>query len=238
MLLSREDLPLSSIDFVVPHGGLHPSRFFESHVKILELEERMAEKASVLIAQPEDSQTLYAIERNNRKLYTVCKLGSWVSITELATKATVSLPGVLYPNAPQPSDDQIEPLAKPRAQAQPKEKRLAIEALQSAVRKRVRSQSVVSGLEDPAVVDKHRRSDDDIGPPPDAEPPRSEGPPETLPTVIPPEAVGLTSAAGTSGDHSTHPEATRESIFDNIRSHYVDVLYRSKVRTLLQFLWP
>lgn len=238
MLLAREDLPLASIDFTAPHGDLHPSRFFESHIKILELEERMAEKASVLIARPERSNTFYAIERNGRKLFTICKLGSWVSASELAAKATVSVARLFDTRDTQP----IESLPRAVSPAvtdlytQPQEKRLAIEALQSAVRKRARSQSVAA-FEEPARADKRQRSDDDIHqiptPQEDPAPMQSEGS-FKQPSVVLPQTQAPSAETGANEDLGTQLEPTKESIFDSIRGQYMDILYRSKVRIILR----
>ncbi|KAH6685277.1 DNA replication regulator SLD3-domain-containing protein [Plectosphaerella plurivora] len=227
MLLAREDLPLASIDFTAPHGDLQPSRFFESHIKILELEERMAEKASVLIARTERSSTLYAVERNGRKLFTICKLGSWVKASELAAKATVSIARLFEP---QPRESISRAPSVSDSYSQPLEKRQAIEALQSAVRKRARSQSLAA-FDETARADKRQRSDDDVEHKPSLQedaPPSQKESSFKAPSIMQQETQPPSSATIIQGDVDVQAEPTKESIFENITSHYMEILYRSK----------
>ena len=90
MLLPRAKLPLSSLDIVSSARALGQSRLFETHVKILELEERMGSQPMVLIARFDDSRTLCAVERESRGLYALCQLGSWVNFQGLKAEAVVS----------------------------------------------------------------------------------------------------------------------------------------------------
>ncbi|KAM0279491.1 hypothetical protein ACHAQH_004551 [Verticillium albo-atrum] len=230
MLIPREELSLSFLDLFSPNGDLPSSRLYESHIKILDLEDRMADRPSLLIARNESSKTLYAVERADKNLFTVCKLGSWVNVLELLAKATVSSKTATKPR-PCPQESQAVPLTTPQLHKEQKEKQLAIEALQSIVRKRGRSQSVAT-FEEGGRAEKRLRSDDDASRPPTplsqtvAEPKmvsRADGAVAVVnkaPSLAPPAAPAPMEDAVTS--------PTAEDMFNNIRAQYSEVLYKSK----------
>ncbi|GKT40080.1 uncharacterized protein ColSpa_00261 [Colletotrichum spaethianum] len=232
MLLPREYLSLSCLDLGAPQGDLPSSRFYESHVKILDLEDRVAEKPSVLLARNDASKSIYALERaavSGYNLYTVCKLGPWVDLLALSDKATVTGKHVarmrMAEEARESQQGQELPLTTPGLHKGHKEKRLAIEALQqSIVRKRGRSQSVSTF--DEARAEKRTRSDDDISRPQtpsglgqtvEAKPELTEWIETHLDAVEPTsQPVPEPNAQQTAGD-----------IMDNIRAQYMEALYRS-----------
>ncbi|KZL70746.1 dna replication regulator sld3, partial [Colletotrichum incanum] len=232
MLLPREYLSLSCLDLGAPHGDLPSSRFYESHVKILDLENRVAEKPSVLLARNDASKSVYALERaavSGHNLYTVCKLGPWVDLLALSDKATVTGKHVarmrMAEEARESQQGQELPLTTPGLQKGHKEKRLAIEALQqSIVRKRGRSQSVSTF--DEARAEKRTRSDDDISRPQtpsglsqmaEAKPELTEWIETHLDAVEPiPQPVP-----------EPNPQQTAGDIMDNIRTQYMEALYKS-----------
>ncbi|GKT63567.1 DNA replication regulator SLD3 [Colletotrichum tofieldiae] len=232
MLLPREFLSLSCLDLGAPQGDLPSSRFYESHVKILDLEDRVAEKPSVLLARNDASKSVYALERaavSGHNLYTVCKLGPWVDLLALSDKATVTGKHVarmrMAEEARESQQGQELPLTTPGLHRGHKEKRLAIEALQqSIVRKRGRSQSVSTF--DEARAEKRTRSDDDISRPqtPSGLSQRVEAKPELtewiethLDAVEPiPQPIPEPTAQQTAGD-----------IMDTIRAQYTEALYKS-----------
>ncbi|WYZ42849.1 hypothetical protein EsH8_VI_000548 [Colletotrichum jinshuiense] len=234
MLLPREDLPLSCLDLGAPHGDLPSSRLHESHVKILDLEGRVAEKPSLLLARNDASKAIYALERaaspGTNALYTVCKLGSWVDLLALSAKATVTGKHVarmrLAEEMREHQQRQELPLTTPGLHKGHKEKRLAIEALQqSIVRKRGRSQSV-STFDDATRAEKRTRSDDDISRPQTpsglnqvvaAKDEPTEWIETHLDAVEPtPQPVPEPSMQQTAGD-----------IMDSIRTQYMEALYKS-----------
>ncbi|OHF01048.1 hypothetical protein CORC01_03615 [Colletotrichum orchidophilum] len=232
MLLPREDLPLSCLDLGAPQGDLPYSRLYESFVKILDLEDRVAERPSLLLARNDASKSVYALERaavSGKNLYTVCKLGPWADLLALSVKATVVGKHVeqmrLAEEARESQQEQIMPLTTPGLHRGHKERRLAIEALQqSIVRKRGRSQSVSTF--DDTRAEKRARSDDDNPRPqtpsgmgqmiePKSEP--TEWIETHLDAVEPtPQPVPEPSAQQTAGD-----------IMDNIRAQYTEALYKS-----------
>ncbi|KAH7383603.1 DNA replication regulator SLD3-domain-containing protein [Cadophora sp. MPI-SDFR-AT-0126] len=219
MLLSRSDLPLSSIDILSTAKGLANSRLFETHVKILELEERMGSQPSVLIARLDDTRTLYAVERESRGLYVLLRLGSWVNLQELRAAAVVSKQELPERVALQPSLDLLVPASE--ANKYSKKKRLAIEAIQSMV-KRPSTGLLMESQSDsqtPAV---------EAG----SEPVFVDSP---LPLPIEEKADGLATTVNSNtvvppaphvDDVAAQPTAT--SIFDNVRTHYLEALYLSK----------
>ncbi|KAL9942882.1 hypothetical protein ACHAQF_007932 [Verticillium nonalfalfae] len=223
MLIPREELSLSLLDLFSPNGDLPSSRLYESHIKILDLEDRMADRPSLLIARNESSKTLYAVERADKNLFTVCKLGSWVNMQELAAKATVASQTIAK-SRPSPQGPQAVPLTTPQLHKEQKEKKLAIEALQSIVRKRARSQSTAT-VEETGRAEKRIRSDDDASRPP---------------TPLGQTVVGEKKTAGLA--HVVEPapalapalmedvmaSPTAEDMYNNIRAQYLEVLYKSK----------
>lgn len=92
----------------------------------------------VLIARLDDGRTLYAVEREDRGLYVLCKLGSWVNLRQLREAAVVSkqeLPRALERNNSPQQESAPVPLATPESSKYSKKKRLAIEAIQSLVKR-------------------------------------------------------------------------------------------------------
>ncbi|KAK0730481.1 DNA replication regulator SLD3-domain-containing protein [Lasiosphaeris hirsuta] len=135
MLLPRENLPLSTLDLSQPHGGLPASRFFESHIKILELEGRLG--SNVLLARSETSRAVYAVEREGNGLYVVCKLGAWANVEKLGQGATVLCTQRMRNCNPAVGGSSAVPaLITPQMHKDNKRKRLAIEEIQSMVRRR------------------------------------------------------------------------------------------------------
>ncbi|ROT36952.1 hypothetical protein SODALDRAFT_335169 [Sodiomyces alkalinus F11] len=233
LLLKRRHLPLSLLDLSSPHGNLHSSRFYESHIKILDLEDRMAVEPSVLIARNEATRVIYAIERSDAKLYTVCKLGSWVDVLELSSAATVSNRQLLRPGRPALADMPTAPLTTPHLHKEQKQKRLAIEALQSVVRKRGRSQSVsaleIARAEKRSMCDNGRPSpptSSNLDTPEDSDMPRNHTGPQDIDTLEhqPPDAT----VPGDSATSELRVPTTPDDVLDRLRAQYMDALYASK----------
>lgn len=230
MVVFREDLPLSSLDLSAPHCDLPSSRFFESRARILELESRVGSRAAVLIARNELTGHVYAVERNCDGLYSACKLGSWVDLEALSIRATVCSWRFLRPveqEGPKSSDLAVS-LTTPKLHKANKEKRIAIEAIQSLVRKRARSQSVSTFEEATGLLRQLEPSSaNSRAQTPNFIPCATENV-ESSETKAPSEEKEASQAIPES-EHLVQP--TAESMFENIRSQYVDALYRSMVRT-------
>jgi DNA replication regulator SLD3 len=235
MLLPRDELSLSYLDLTCPNGDLPSSRFFESRIRILELESRMAEKPSVLIARSEANTYLYAIERHDNGLHTVCKLGPWVDLATLYPRATVSSQQLLRLGLIAPRDLGPAPLTTPHLHKEQKERQLAIEALQSVVRKRGRSQSVSTNLES-SRQEKRIRSGDAVFDSEHFEAPKIQE--EQCVDQTPrksSEVCQLPASAvetATSQPRDSLPQPTSNDLLDNIRSQYLESLYNSMVRSV------
>ncbi|KAL8414118.1 hypothetical protein RB594_005370 [Gaeumannomyces avenae] len=231
MLLPRECLPLAHIDLADPHGELPSARFFESCIRIMELEGRLG--SNTLIARSESSRIVYAIERHGNGYYVLCKLGSWVDMTELVEDSTVACSErITLTKAPPATSACFEPpLITPHIYSESKRKRQAIEDLQSLCKKRQRSQSVTSLAPQhpsqqsqipqchlPTPVDEVAPVDQPVAgsptePHPQTFPFQDEA---RLPTSLQPPSSTILDTQQTAGD-----------IFNHIRTQYLETLYHS-----------
>lgn len=226
MLLPRKYLPLSSFDLAAPQGELPRSRFYESNIKILELESRLGSACPVVIARHETKGTVYAIERQEDGLFVACKLGSWVDLPALARHSTVCCEERIHsaPVSRASESDAASSLITPQTHKTEKVKRNAIEAIQSLVKKRARSQSVVNII-DAAGVDSP------------VETPRGQDKTEVQDST-PSAALSLTDPSPKTPQpdtsvvpvQETTPQQSSDSLFDSIRTMYFEALYKSKVR--------
>jgi DNA replication regulator SLD3 len=225
MLLPREHLPLRCLDLLSPSGSLPLSAVYESNIRILDLEGRLG--CSVLLARAEPAGPIYAVEQEEQGRYALCKLVSSFDLQGVVPLATTVYRPRLATGRPswtRPSFDL--PTTTPRLHTDHKKKRLAIEQIQSMVRKRPRSPSVAPSpslsqlvpeptpalttkdnllaMENKGVqVNENGISGGDAG-----------------------ENLDVTMNAGAVED-TTPPGA--EDIFQNIRSQYFEALYHSKV---------
>ncbi|KAF7928204.1 hypothetical protein BELL_0278g00120 [Botrytis elliptica] len=205
ILLPRSQLPLSYLDVGSATNSLPQSRLFETHVKILELEERMGNQPMVLIARLDDNRTLYAVERESRGLYVVLQLGSWVNIHQLRSSAVVAqtertdvpVKGLLFGSTH--FETSTEPLITPEGSKYTKKKRLAIEAIQSMIKR----------PSTPLLPESRPQS---VAP---EKVPASEPQNDTQATICLPAS-------------ETKTQATSTEIFDNVRTQYFESLYLSK----------
>ncbi|KAH8594310.1 DNA replication regulator SLD3-domain-containing protein [Bisporella sp. PMI_857] len=201
VMLPRSHLPLSALDITSSSHPLPRSRLFEAEVKILDLEERMGNQPMVLIARLDDGMALYAVERQDRGLYVLCQLGSWVNLQQLRATAVVSRQEVkaleksfasgTFPVASAATAESIH---------QSKKKRLAIEAVQRMVKR-----------------------------------PTTESLKESQPVVTQPESIPITQPESSIArppelpvEGAINPSSASEH-FDNVRNHYFEALYLSKV---------
>lgn len=163
----------------------------------------MGSQPMVLIARLDDGRTLYAVEREDRGLYVLCQLGSWVNLQQLRAAAVVSKQDV--PTASMkgggPGALSLEaatiPLATPESSKYSKKKRLAIEAIQSMV-KRPSTCLPTATPSSAGVPDEYSELQ--------GEPSAKHPVPEDLAT-----------------------QRTAAEIFENIRTQYFEALYLSKV---------
>ncbi|ORY62094.1 DNA replication regulator SLD3-domain-containing protein [Pseudomassariella vexata] len=222
MLLPREHLALSYLDLTSPNGQFESSRFYKSNIKILDLESRIGTCPVVLIARLESNKTFYALERQDDGLYTLCKLGSWVNLEAIGQNATVSCSRLVKPRPTLPENTAVlEPPTTPQLQRENKKRRLAIEAIQSLVKKPTRSRSVL--LPSQGVESTQASTQGDVA--------ESQAPAQL----------------SSHGDHSASEPATRmasqviavpgtpedlvqptlDDTLDNVRHQYFEALYHS-----------
>lgn len=96
----------------------------------------MGNEPMVLIARLDDGLTLYAVERQDRGLYVVCQLGSWVNIPQLRAVAVVSRQEVKAVEKKFASGGPgAAPLVPAPSSIHSKRKRLAIDAVVSMVKR-------------------------------------------------------------------------------------------------------
>ncbi|KAL2260427.1 hypothetical protein VTK26DRAFT_5568 [Humicola hyalothermophila] len=223
MLLPREHLPLSALDLSQPHGDLPASRLFESRIKILDLEGRMG--FSVLLARSEADRTVYAVEQENNGLYVLCKLGAWVDVARLAENATVVCKERMKDTKPaKPSNETPVPLTTPALYKESKRRRLAIEELQSLVRRRSRSTTEEPRSEAPVAPDvRPASSASNTGP---VNTPHGDSRALAQSCSATPNGKE-DSPAGMPGDEPPARPDTGD-IFTNIRTQYAEALYHSK----------
>jgi hypothetical protein len=138
-LISRAHVPFSYLDTLSPSGTLPASRLFEAHVKVLELEERMGNAPMVLIARLDEAKCLFVVERVEQNLHVLCKLGSWVNLSLLCAKAVASRqqPTKVVASCSRSSlpENDSESQVTQESSRYSKKKRLAIEAIQSMVKR-------------------------------------------------------------------------------------------------------
>lgn len=225
MLLPRENLPLSALDLSQPHGDFPFNRFFESRIKILDLEGRLG--SNVLLAHSETNRTTYAIEREGGGLYVLCKLGPWVDMERLSQLATVVCVQRMRNHKPMNVDSGADatPVITPQMHNENKKRRLAIEEIQSKVRRRsVIEKGSLSrpatpttnplAPETPSTQQQQEADEDRVGDNPDSK------------RTAPAEQEGLLQTPFTS--ESLAPP-TADDIFQNIRAQYCETLYHSMV---------
>ncbi|KAI0376255.1 DNA replication regulator SLD3-domain-containing protein [Hypomontagnella monticulosa] len=221
MLLPREHLQLSFLDLSLPYGSFESSSCYESNIKILDLEGRMGSRPVVLIARLESDKTLYVLERQVNGLYTLCHLGPWVHLRELQQLATASLPKLIERRTNDTANSiTSQPLTTPQLHHATKKRRLAIEAIQSLVKKptRSRSASTLSQFNPPTQL---LTPSQDTESQPESTYILQDGPSiETTESQTESQEVRAVEI-----DEFTAP--TAESIFENIRSQYFESLYHS-----------
>lgn len=225
MVLPREHLPLAYIDFAASNGDLPQSRFYESYIHILDLESRLGPAPIVLIARNELRGTTYALERQSNGLYVICKLGSWADLEGLAQKATAVRHERLFPvKAERAERPGIDALTTPQLHVEQKKKRAAIEAIQSQMRKRVRSQSV-------STVDNMTKEEPSLGS--DSSALQLPSPDMSLEQVPLPGSGGKSQTTllvhDTAIGRESEQHQSADDVFDSIRTHYFDALYKSMV---------
>ncbi|KZM24414.1 uncharacterized protein EKO05_0001566 [Ascochyta rabiei] len=81
-VINRSQLPLTFLDTAAAADRFPPNGLFTAQIDVLEENEgdqkQNTEASKVLIAQLETERTLYAVERVQARVYSICKLASWL----------------------------------------------------------------------------------------------------------------------------------------------------------------
>ncbi|KAJ2974084.1 hypothetical protein NUW58_g8771 [Xylaria curta] len=224
MLLPRKHLRLSFLDLASPYGSFESSPCFEANIRILDLESRMGNRPVVLIARLESNRSIYAVERQANALYALCHLGSWVDLEQLCDLATVSCPALVRKQpAPRSEPAASSSLTTPQLSHTNKKRRLAIEAIQSLVKKPTRSRSIstLSQTGDvsrpPTPTQGANKSDAGVAVVQDVPSPTASTP-----------GPGVASQVNTVQDQNEpFVTPTAEGIFESVRNQYLEALYHS-----------
>jgi hypothetical protein len=163
----------------------------------------MGSQPMVLIARLDDARTLYAVEREDRGLYVLCQLGSWINLQQLRATAVASKQDISKAMTRNlgPSTDTAIPLITPETSKYSKKKRLAIEAIQSMVK---RPSTGLLTESQPATSEQESALESQQKP---------------------------TAPISQTEDLVTQP--TSNEIFETVRNQYFEALYLSKVSTTL-----
>lgn len=161
----------------------------------------------VVIARLNNSPTLFAVERESQGLYALCQLGSWINLQQLRTGAVACKQNVI--KSSDISFTHEVPSVENEASKLSNKKRLAIEALQSKVKRPstgLLTESPGPGSDTPITT-------------PLIEAQLSETSTET-------QILGMGSLPPVE-DAPAQP--TPSEMFDTIRNQYLETLYLSKV---------
>lgn len=164
---------------------------------------------------------MYAIERQEDGLFVACKLGSWVDLTALGSHATALCPDRTHtpPSSDPAGPDASRSLITPQAHKTEKVKKNAIEAIQSLVKKRARSQSVAN-TGSPLETLQSQYHDETL----EQRPKRPEALDASGSSLMTPQSTSPAVAV-----HDTTQVQSSESLLDSIRAMYFEALYKSKV---------
>ncbi|RYO98531.1 hypothetical protein DL764_007066 [Monosporascus ibericus] len=227
ILLPREHLHLSFLDLHSPYGSFESSRYFESKIKILDLEGRVAAHPVVLIARLESDKTIYALERQNNGLYSLCHLCSWVNLEKLCELSTVSCGHLIKKSPPQPIDSGTsQPLITSQLHEENKKRKLAIEAIQSLVKKPARSRSVSTPSQPVELITQPAApaGDEDATSRQSGNGQASQD--AALFSSIPDAKSKIHATAG-ARIYESQSQPAASDIFDSIRNQYIEALYHS-----------
>ncbi|KAF9774542.1 hypothetical protein IL306_007434 [Fusarium sp. DS 682] len=182
----------------------------------------------VLLARKEASRAIYALERQQNGVYVVCRLGPWVNLDALAEHASAVCQERLRSIARTESQSQNGPSvnATLHIHKEEKTKRAAIEAIQTLVRKRPRSQSVSTLAEsvkqepgpEPAIPVDSKLPSPTFNPEKLAHSPSEQQTQPSRPTT----AISIPG-----NNEEPSQQLTTDSIFETLRIQYFEMLYKS-----------
>jgi DNA replication regulator SLD3 len=170
----------------------------------------MGSQPLVLIAGLEGTHTLFALERESRGLYALFQLGSWINLEQLRGVAVASTQVIPKPSGSvYPSEASVPPMI-PENNRYSKKKRLAIELIQSMVKRpppNIVPEFPNADLESSTTNVSVEATTSEI----------------TLPKTDTPPVVDQIQA-----------QPTGAEIVDSVRNQYLEALYLSKVKQTSQ----
>ncbi|ETS87645.1 hypothetical protein PFICI_01473 [Pestalotiopsis fici W106-1] len=221
MLLPREHLSLSCLDLAAPCGDFEHAHQYESTIKILDLESRLGSRPVVLIARMETNKTAYVLERQDGGLYSLCQLGNWVDLEKLSAHATVAYAKLLKSRSIPVGTSRPEASTTPQLHHENEKRRLAMEAIQSLVKRPSRSLSVSLPPQSLNVIHESALPKAE----PAAQTAASSGGLQSLADTGVPEQSNNPPTSSAPDDGPA--VQTAQSIFENIRLQYFEALYHS-----------
>lgn len=173
----------------------------------------MGNEPMVLIARLDDGRTLYAVEREDRGLYVLCRLGSWVNLQQLKAASVASKQEVpkgqetAFGANSTPSQQVPVPTTTAQTHKYDRKKRLAIEAIQSMVKR----PSTAISMDSQQINEESQPRESQMLESQDTESQLLDAPVESQIAEEPPV------------------QPTSTEIIDNVRLQYLEALYLSKV---------
>lgn len=233
MLLPRESIPLADLDLTCPLGDLSSSPYFEARIKVLDLEDRLSSTPRVLLCEHQPTRAFYAVERLEAGKCIICKLVSSVDLKRLSSTAIALVKTRLAAAtaAPRMATSTERPLATPQQHLQVKRRRLAIETLQAIVRKPQATQfdsqtqsfdlgsSGQSQSQEPAGEAETESQAIQVAIKDEGSTPTQHGASAPVPPAKMPAQDPVAPNSPPSGG----------DVLENLRSQYLDALYRSMV---------
>jgi DNA replication regulator SLD3 len=170
---------------------------------------------------------VYAVEHESSGLYVLCKLGPWVDIESLSQSATVVCRERMRSGKlAKPENAPALPFTTPLLYKESKRRRLAIEEIQLLVRKRSGSVAEECQAQVSTAAEERPASRGLDGQSTGPSKEHAEAPVQTH-SAVSSEQVAPTPDPAPAGESLAQPSA--EDIFQNIRGHYLEALYHSKV---------
>lgn len=221
MLLPREHLSLSCLDLAAACGDFEQARQYESTIKILDLESRLGSRPVVLIARMETNKTSYVLERQYGGLYSLCQLGNWVDLEKLSAHATVAYTKLLKSRIIPVDISRPDATTTTQLHHENKKRRLAMEAIQSLVKRPTRSLSVSFPPQSLDIARESSLAKEESA--------TQAAAPSTGPMGL--DATGLSEQSNVPPTSSAPDDGqsvqTAQNIFENIRLQYFEALYHS-----------
>ncbi|KAI6246388.1 hypothetical protein HI914_05676 [Erysiphe necator] len=201
--LPRSCLPLSFLDHLSSADSLGSTRLFKAHIKAIYLE---GNQPMVLVARDEESKNLFALEREGRGLYAVCQVGSWVSLQKLQDAAGTTKLRPLKPVEQAglfPLDTMSLKTENPKL--------MPVAKSSSEQKKRQVIEAIQSMVKKSSILPQTTPNEDAMVPSTNTD-------------------LSLDSKSVKSNfSGSSQFQSSSTEIFENIRTHYFEMLYLSKI---------